>query len=131
MVDRIEIRAGLGAVGDRYFARPAHRDAAITLIAVESLPPGVDLRQVRRTVLLAGIPVDDLVGAELSLDTGGGPVRMRVHRPAHPCAWMDAVIGPGARRALRGRGGVRCEALSDGTLSVGPVRVGSSLPFGR
>jgi hypothetical protein len=57
----------------------------------------------------------------LSLDSGSGPVRLRVRRPANPCAWMDVVIGPGAWRALRRRGGVRCVPLDDGVLRLGPV----------
>jgi hypothetical protein len=34
---------------------------------------------------------------------------------------MDAVIGPGAQRALRGKGGVRCTPLTDGALALGPA----------
>ena len=121
LVDEIQIRAGLGIVGDRYFAHAAHRDSGVTVIARESLPPGVDLRQVRRNILVVGIDVDSLVGSVLTLDSGAGPVRLRVRRPANPCAWMDATIGPGAWRALRGRGGIRCTPLDDGVLRVGPV----------
>ena len=122
-LDRIEIRAGLGIVGDRYFGRPAHRDAGVTVIARESLPAGVGLAEVRRNILVAGIAVDDLIGATLCLDSGDGPVCLRVNRRANPCAWMDVTVGPGAWRALRGRGGVRCTPLTDGVLRVGPVRV--------
>jgi hypothetical protein len=43
LVQEIRIRAGLGIIGDRYFGKPAHRDAAMTVIAQESLPPGTDL----------------------------------------------------------------------------------------
>jgi len=127
LVDEIQIRAELGIVGDRYFGQPAHRDSGITVIARESLPPGADLVQVRRNILVDGIAVDELSGRVLVLDSGAGPVRLRVVRPAHPCAWMDATIGPGARQALRGKGGVRCTPLDDGTLRVGPVDV-SVLP---
>jgi hypothetical protein len=123
LVEQVEIRAGLGIVGDRYFGQSAHREASVTVIAVESLPPGADLTQVRRNILLRGVPVDDLVGRTLTLDSGAGPVRLAVHRPANPCAWMDVTIGPGARDALRGRGGVRCTPLDDGRLRVGPVTV--------
>ncbi|MFG3419339.1 molybdenum cofactor biosysynthesis protein [Micromonospora sp. NPDC047730] len=123
LVEEVRIRAGLGIVGDRYFGRPAHREASVTVIALESLPPGVDLVQVRRNVLTAGIAVDELVGSVLTLDSGEGPVRLRVNRPAHPCAWMDVTVGPGAWKALRGRGGVRCTPLNDGVLRVGPVDV--------
>jgi len=123
LVEEIRIRAGLGIMGDRYFGKPAHRDASVTLIAQESLPPGVDLVQVRRNVLTKGIAVDELVGSVLVLDSGDGPVRLRVNRPANPCAWMDVTIGPGAFKALRRKGGIRCTPLSDGTLRIGPVAV--------
>jgi hypothetical protein len=34
---------------------------------------------------------------------------------------MDRVLAPGAHAAMRGRGGVRCTPLSDGTLRRGPA----------
>lgn len=121
LVTAIDIRAGLGIVGDRYFGKEAHREASITVVSQEALPPGADLTQVRRNILVSGIPVDDLVGSILTLDSGLGPIRLRVNRPANPCAWMDATIGPGAWKAMRGKGGVRCTPLNDGTLRLGPV----------
>jgi hypothetical protein len=123
LVDRIEVREGLGIVGDRYFGKRAHRDASVTLLAAESLPPGVDLRQLRRNVLLMGVPVDDLVGEVLSLDSGSGPVVLALKRRANPCGWLDEVIAPGARKAFAGKGGVRCVPLTSGELRVGPVAV--------
>jgi MOSC domain-containing protein YiiM len=123
LVEEVRLREGLGIVGDRYFGRPAHREASVTVIAAESLPPGAGLVEVRRNILLRGVDVDGLVGSVLSLDSGFGPVRLQVNRPANPCAWMDVAMGPGAWRALRGAGGVRCRPLDDGRLRVGPVRV--------
>lgn len=136
--DSLEVRAGLGIVGDRHFGHPAHRTASVTLIAVESLehvarelglPAVPDPLLTRRSVVLRGVDVDALArtrdrpGAEFTLDSGAGVVRFRAHRPANPCAWMDVVLAPGAFRALRGRGGVRCEPLSDGVLRPGPARL--------
>ncbi|MEG3631439.1 molybdenum cofactor biosysynthesis protein [Streptomyces poriticola] len=124
-VARVEVRAGLGLVGDRYFGRAAHRDAAVTVMAVERLPvdiaPDADLRHTRRNVLLRGVDIDAHIGATVALDCGHGPVLLAVNRPARPCAWMDVTVGPGAQRALRGGGGVRCTPLSDGVLAVGPA----------
>src|SRR4029453_7061559 len=77
----------------------------------------------RRNVLVAGGAVDDLVGSMLILDSGAGRVWLRVTRRANPCAWMDVTVGPGAWRALRGKGGTRCTPLTDGVLRVGPVSV--------
>jgi MOSC domain-containing protein YiiM len=121
LVQQIQIRAGLGIVGDRYFGNAAHRDSSVTVIAAESLPPAADLTHVRRNILLRDVPVDELVGSVLVLDSGDGPVRLEVRRPANPCAWMDVTMGPGAWRSLRGRGGIRCTPLNDGVLRVGPV----------
>jgi hypothetical protein len=121
LVERVEIRKQLGIVGDRYFGKQAHIDAAVTIIAAESLPPGADLIQVRRNILIRGVPIDDLVGTTIALDSGDGPVRLKINRRANPCAWMDVTIAPGAWRALKGKGGVRCTPLSDGVLRVGPV----------
>ena len=121
--DHLVVRAGMGVVGDRYFNRPAHRDASVTLSAVESLAawPGAGLRETRRNVLLRGVAVDGQRGRVLSLDTGDGPLLLLLQRAAHPCAWMEHTLGPGAWRALRGHGGMRCEPLTDGVLRVGPV----------
>jgi MOSC domain-containing protein YiiM len=134
--ERVEVRAGLGLVGDRYHGRPAHRRAAVTVFAAESLdaitrelglPATPHPLLPRRNVVLRGFPVDDLAagrgtsGAVFSVDCGDGPVRFRAHRPASPCGWMNVVLAPGAHRALRGRGGVRCEPLDDGVLRVGPA----------
>jgi MOSC domain-containing protein YiiM len=134
--DRVEVRAGLGLMGDRFYAQPAHRKASVTVFAAESLDaitatlalPAVPNPVLpRRNVVLRGFPVDDLAagrvrgGALFSLDSGDGPVRFQAHRPANPCGWMDEVLAPGAHRALRGLGGVRCEPLDDGVLRVGPA----------
>ncbi len=128
--DRIELRAGLGVVGDRFFNAPAHRRASVTVMAAESLDavaaelalgavPG--LAQTRRSILLRGADVDALVGLPFAIEQDGARLRMLGHRAANPCAWMDRVIAPGAFRALRGRGGVRCEPLDDGALRLGPA----------
>lgn len=131
----IEIRAGLGVVGDRYSGRPAHRRAAVSIQSVEALAaaaselgiPPVDPLLPRRNIVVRGFAVCALaapprgVGRRFRLDTGEGAVCFQAHRPANPCRWMDEVIAPGAFRALHGRGGVRCEPLSDSVLRLGPA----------
>jgi len=134
----IEVRAGFGVVGDRYFHHRAHRQASVTVFAAESLDaiaaelgvPPFDPVLTRRTIVLRGVDVDALAGsgAEFGLDSGDGPVRFHAHRAAHPCRWMDVVLAPGAFRAMRGRGGVRCEPLSDGLLRLGPAEYHGPTP---
>ncbi len=122
----VEVRAGLGLMGDRYFNHRAHRNAAVTVFAAESLDalklePKPDPHAVRRNIVLRGFPVDDLVKQVFSLDSGDGPVRFQAHRRANPCAWMDVVVAPGAFKGLRGHGGLRCVPLDDGVLRLGPA----------
>ncbi|MFI5610683.1 molybdenum cofactor biosysynthesis protein [Amycolatopsis sp. NPDC051903] len=127
----VEVRAGLGLVGDRYFNHRAHRDAAVTVFDAAALDAfgSPDPLRTRRNIVLRGFRVDDLAatrerpGAVFSLDSGDGPVRFRARRPANPCAWMDVSVAPGAFRGLRGRGGVRCVPLDDGVLRLGPAEL--------
>ncbi|SDT72375.1 MOSC domain-containing protein [Jiangella sp. DSM 45060] len=132
----VTVRAGLGLVGDRYFGRPAHRNAAVTVFdaaALDDLAASLGVEQpldpllTRRNITIRGFPVDQLAarrpapGAVFALDSGAGPVRFQANRPANPCAWMDVTLAPGAFRGLRGRGGVRCTPLDDGVLRLGPA----------
>lgn len=139
--EEVTVRAGLGLIGDRYFNHRAHRNAAVTVFAAEALDDlasglrlatAPDPHLVRRNIVLRGFSVDELAarrsreggrtsGAVFELDSGDGPVRFQAHLPAHPCGWMDVVLAPGAFRALRGHGGVRCVPLDDGLLRLGPA----------
>ncbi|MBO9040693.1 molybdenum cofactor biosysynthesis protein [Curtobacterium flaccumfaciens pv. flaccumfaciens] len=142
--DRVELRAGLGIVGDRYFAARAHVHASVTVIGLEGLEAlghaigaTVDPAATRRNVFLRGADVEALRGEPFSLasrtpdgsDGGlGRAVRFRGYRAANPCAWMDHEVAPGAFRAMRGRGGVRCDPESDGVLTLGPAVLRTARP---
>jgi MOSC domain-containing protein YiiM len=134
-VERVTVRAHLGIVGDRHFGKVAHRTASVTIMAVESvehvertlgLDHALDPLDTRRNILIRGVDVDRLRGADFTLDSGAGAVLFHAHRPANPCAWMDVMLAPGAHKALRGRGGLRCEPLSNGELMRGPALLRSS-----
>ncbi|WNB84424.1 MOSC domain-containing protein [Cellulomonas sp. ATA003] len=141
--DSAELVAGKGIVGDRFYGKAAHMDAAVTLFAVEALEAiAADLGAepfdpllTRRNVVLRGAQLAPLLGEEVVLESGGvggtpaGSVRLRVGRPANPCVWMDRVLAPGAHAAMRGRGGVRCGVLAGGTLHRGPAWLVSPVPL--
>jgi hypothetical protein len=139
--EEIRVEAGLGIVGDRYFNHPVHRNAAVTVFdagVLDQLAVDLGLAAVpdpvltRRNLILRGYPIDQFAarrtpsgeripGAIFTLDTGSGPIRFQANRPANPCAWMDVVLAPGAFKALRGQGGIRCTPLDSGTLHLGPA----------
>ncbi|GAA1144770.1 MOSC domain-containing protein [Kribbella jejuensis] len=138
-VDRaeIEVRAGLGIVGDRYYGQTIHKNAAVTFIdeasldevvRVLGLPGPLDPHLTRRNITLRGFPIDELAarrtpdgtrhpGRRFTLDG----ITFQANRPANPCAWMDEVLAPGAMKALRKRGGIRATPLTSGTLRLGPA----------
>jgi MOSC domain-containing protein YiiM len=131
--EQIEVHAGHGVVGDRYYGRPAHRDASVTVLAAEALDlladelgsGPLDPLATRRNVVLRGAEVEALRGQPFSLDG----VLLAGGRPAHPCAWLDLALAPGAHRGMRGRGGVRCAPRTDGVLRLGPAVLRSAVPL--
>ena len=127
--DELELRAGLGIIGDRYFNQRAHRASSVTIQSAQALEavaaelgiPQPTLQQTRRNILLRGVDVDALARTTFSLDSGEGEIRFGDSRPANPCAWMDVAVAPGAHRAFRRRGGLRTGPLDDGVLRLGPA----------
>lgn len=135
--DSVEIVAGKGIVGDRFFGKAAHMDAAVTLFAIESLEAiATDLGSgpfdpllPRRNVVLRGAELVPLIGHDFVLESAGGTVAFHGGRHAHPCAWMDRVLAPGAHKAMRGRGGLRCRPTTSGTLHRGAAVLVSPIPL--
>ncbi|ASR02141.1 molybdenum cofactor biosysynthesis protein [Gordonia rubripertincta] len=124
--DSVEIVADKGIRGDRFFGVKAHTEAAVTFLAIEAWAAAAgeaDPVLARRNVVVRGVELDPLRGREFDLDTGSGPIRFRGGRPAHPCSWMDTVAGEGVRKALIGRGGLRAQPMTSGTLHVGPATI--------
>ena len=135
--DQVELVAGKGIVGDRFFGKAAHMDAAVTVMAVEALESiaaelqtaPFDPLLTRRNVILRGADLAPLLGGEFALESHGDVAHFKAGRPAHPCAWMDQMLAPGAHKAMRGRGGIRCQVLSDGVLHRGGAVLISPVPL--
>lgn len=133
----VELVAGKGIVGDRFFGKAAHMDAAVTLISIEALEAmeaelgaaPFNPLLTRRNIVLRGAHLAPLIGGELALESHGQELWLKAGRPANPCAWMDQMLAPGAHKAMRGRGGVRCQPLTDGILHRGPAVLISPVPL--
>ncbi|MDQ0031773.1 MOSC domain-containing protein [Arthrobacter bambusae] len=135
--EQVNLVAGKGIVGDRFFGKAAHMDAAVTVLAVEALEAMAaelgagpfDPLLTRRNVVIRGAELGPLLGHDFALESLGDVVRLKAGRPAHPCAWMDQMLTAGAHKAMRGRGGVRCQVLGDGILHRGPAVLISPVPL--
>lgn len=118
----IEVVAGRGVVGDRWFGT-RHRHVSVQSAealaeAAADLGRPVPPSATRRTVTVAGLDVPTEPGARL-LVGGEGGVLLEVVRVAAPCRIMETSMGPGGAAALRRRGGSIFRALSSGTLRLG------------
>ena len=131
--DRVEVVAHQGIRGDRFFGKVSRLSSSVSLFAAEAVESvedelgltggSLDPRLARRNVVVRGIDLNGLRGRSFALDSGDGPVEFTAAGETSPCAWMDDQLAPGARDALRGRGGLRAEPTSSGVLRVGPVRL--------
>jgi MOSC domain-containing protein YiiM len=123
-VEQLEVVAGQGPRGDRYFApEPTDRPGKdLTLIEAEALEglvadTGIELshQESRRTVLTRGIRLNELVGKRFRV----GEVECEGVMLNEPCTQLEALTYPGVLRGLVHRGGLRANVIRGGTISVG------------
>ena len=124
-VDAVRCVTGRGIEGDRFFDFKDEYKGQITFFAEEVYHALCEQLGVhdktpaafRRNVLCAGVDLNTLTGGTVFQVQG---VTFRGREECRPCYWMDGAFGPGAEVALRGRGGLRAEILSDGVLRTEP-----------
>ena len=126
-VAEVEAVAGQGLAGDRYFGVAAHYDAQVTFAAWEVFQAlkaeyGCDDWSpilMRRNIVIEGVPLNQLIGQPFILDFGDHQVEFLGAKHCAPCAWMDAMLAPGAQKFLRGRGGLRARIVTSGSIRRG------------
>jgi MOSC domain len=123
----VELRAGRGIVGDRYFDGTGTFSASekhgqqLTLIEAEVLDAlradGLDLTPVgaRRNVVTRGIDLNALVGREFQI----GAARCIGRRLCEPCSHLQRLTGAALLRAMVHRGGLRADILASGEVRLG------------
>jgi MOSC domain-containing protein YiiM len=125
--DEIAAIAGTGLAGDRYaakagaFSEKPGGGREVTLIAREGIAAANDQgvtvaeHETRRNLVTEGIDLDRLVDRTFRV----GDVVMRGVRDCPPCTYLEGLTRPGVMAALKGRGGLRADIVSAGTLKVG------------
>jgi MOSC domain-containing protein YiiM len=123
-VESIEVLAGQGPRGDRYFAdEPSERNGDdLTLIEAEALEAfedetGIALShdESRRNVLTRGVRLNDLVGRRFRV----GEVECVGVELCEPCKHLEGLTRAGVLRGLVHRGGLRANVTRSGTIAVG------------
>jgi MOSC domain-containing protein YiiM len=121
-VDSARVVAGRGLEGDRYFVGKGSfshwrgTGRALTLVEAEALEDvGLGFDASRRNVVTRGVDLNALVGRRFRV----GAVECLGRRLCEPCRHLEKLEGDGLMRSLAGRGGLRADVLSDGSVGVG------------
>ena len=124
-IDSVEVIANKGIVKDRYFKENNDKDLQITLIEIENIDyfnkksktniPYIDFR---RNIITKGIQLNKLVGIKILI----GNVKIKGHRLCDPCKYLQDKLKKNnsfkSLANLYNRGGLRCEILSNGVISL-------------
>ena len=121
-VNTVEVIASKGIVNDRYFNENNDQALQITLIESENIDyynqiseTNIPYISFRRNIITKGIRLNDLVGKEILI----GNVKIKGHRLCAPCRYLQEMLKQkNLVKKLLNRGGLRCEILTDGIISV-------------
>jgi hypothetical protein len=125
--DSVELHAGRGIAGDRYFdgtgtfSTSEKHGQELTLIEGEVLDAlgeeGLELTpaDARRNVVTRGVDLNALVGREFAL----GTARCIGRRLCEPCSHLQRLTGRALLRPMVHRGGLRADILTSGVVRVG------------
>ena len=116
---------GRGIEGDRFFDYKENYKGQITFFAEDVYRLLCEELNVhdktpaafRRNVVCAGVDLETLYGRDFEVQG----ILFHGREECRPCYWMDQSFGSGAEKALRGRGGLRAEIVSEGLLRVDTV----------
>ena len=121
-VNTVEVIASKGIVNDRYFNENNDQALQITLIESENIDyynkiseTNIPYISFRRNIITKGIQLNDLVCKEILI----GNVKIKGHRLCAPCKYLQEMLKQkNLVKKLLNRGGLRCEILTDGIISV-------------
>ena len=124
-VNSIEVVANKGIVNDRYFKDNNNKKCQITLIEIENInyynkvsDKSFSPINFRRNIITEGIKLNELLGKEFYI----GEVKVKAHDLCDPCKYLqDKLKQQNLFKNLAylyKKGGLRCEILSNGRISV-------------
>ena len=119
----IEVVAGKGIKGDRYFHDFNEEKNQLTLIESENIDyynktfkTNFKYLEFRRNLVTQNIQLNDLIGKTLIV----GEIKIKAHDLCRPCKNLQEKLGKDniIKEFLR-RGGLRCEILNSGNIKIG------------
>ena len=119
----IEVVAGKGIKGDRYFYDINEEKKQLTLIESENIDyynkeknTNIPYLDFRRNIITEGIKLNELIGKKIQI----GSVKIEGKDLCRPCKHLQEMIGQNdiVEKFLL-KGGLRCEILSNGKIYNG------------
>lgn len=121
-----------GLEGDHRSRGKGGRKRQVTLIQAEHLHalaallgrPAVDPRDLRRNLVISGLPLAALGRGRLRV----GAVELEITGACEPCARIEAALGPGGEAAAWGLSGFNARVVEGGPLRLGDLARASAAP---
>jgi hypothetical protein len=126
--DSVELVAGKGIPGDRFFGWKEDYKGQVTFIDRGTIDvvreharkPDLESSAFRRNVVISGVDLNKLVGKVFRL----GEAVLEGTQKCAPCYWMDEACGKkGTEKVMFNRGGLRCKILEGGLLRKGGMEL--------
>ena len=121
-VREIEVILNKGILNDRYFKNNNQPDIQITLIESENIDYYNSISDIkipyinfRRNIITRGVQLNNLVGKQFNI----GDIKLMGHRLCDPCKYLQDMLKDNKLvKKLVNKGGLRCEILSSGKISI-------------
>ncbi len=121
-VNNVDAIKGKGLLGDRKYKENNPKISQITLIEIENINYFNKISntkfqpiEFRRNIITEGVNLNDLINKEFLL----GDVKLKGHDLCRPCKYLQNKLSQNNFvKELLNKGGLRCEILSTGKISV-------------
>ena len=121
-VNNVDAIKGKGLLGDRKYKENNPKISQITLIEIENINYFNKVSntkfqpiEFRRNIITEGVNLNDLINKEFLL----GNVKLKGHDLCRPCKYLQNRLSQNNFvKELLNKGGLRCEILSTGKISV-------------
>ena len=124
-VNKVEVLKGKGLLNDRKFRENNHKKSQITLIEIENInyfnnisKTNISPVDFRRNIITESIKLNELVEKEFFV----GKIKLKAHDLCRPCKYLqDKLKQNNFIKEFLHKGGLRCEILTSGEISVGDI----------
>ena len=124
-INEVQALKGKGLLNDRNFRENNQKECQITLIEIENIDYYNNISNTkispinfRRNIITKDIKLNDLLSKEFYI----GEIKLKAHDLCRPCKYLEQKLKQKniIKEFLR-KGGIRCEILSSGKISVGDI----------